>query len=180
MKKCLLTIITCAAALPLFASNFDERILNIDADLKQEIAAQIVSSLEENSNYNKNFKQEPEHKIVTMIRNKMEFTLQNITPSTKFRKSRSLFNRIYVQEQQTQQQKYINMLEENVPSYIFNYIAGKFDLDKIQDVDVICRYQDETLIEVKFSYLGKFVVVSYDYDYADKPGQISPITHTII
>ena len=175
MKKYLLTIITVGLTLPVFAANFEENFL-INADFKKEIAAPIISSLEQAIMLNNgNTKQESGHKIVKMIREEMEQTLKQIKRNTKLRKN--IFTHNFVEEQKIQKQKYENMLNENVPYQIFNYIAGKFNLNKIENTNVICRYTNDTLIEVRFDYLNEFVVVYYDYDYKNKQGQISPITH---
>ena len=179
MKKYVLTIITVATALPLFAFNFNEDNFEINTDIKAEINAVINKELETavKEKEIKTKQQNRDNKIIAAIEKEMKTALKSIKRNSKLR--RNMFTRSFVEEQKMQKQKYENMLNQNVPTQIFMYMAEKFDLSKMQRFQVICIYHDDTIIEVRFAYPGKAIVVYYDYNYKDKPGQFSPITHKI-
>ncbi len=182
MKKYVLTLITCAMALPLFSFNFDNVNFEIDADIKADLNSIILQEVKITAKESKKFQmkknqQKPSNKIVTAVTKEMEFALKQINRNVKMRKN--IFTRNFVEQQKTQKQKYENMLAENVPYQIFNYIASKFDIDKIKNLHVSCWYNDDTLVEVKFHIADKLITIYYDYNYKNKKGIISPLSHRI-
>lgn len=173
MKKYVLTIITCAATLPLFAFNFNMDNIEIDANIKAEIS----TAVKENINYQSKMKeQNPDDEIIAAIRDEINTTFKQIKRNCKYRSN--IFTHDFVKDQKVQKQKYEDMIKNlNVHAQIFTYMAGNFDLGKVKDIKVNCIHHDETIIEVHFTYCGKDIVVYYDYNYKDKPGQISPLNH---
>ena len=86
-------------------------------------------------------------------------------------------NRKFIQEQKLQKQRYENMANWNIPEKILEYIKTNFDLQKVEHVKAICKYVNETGIDVRFTYgIGESVLVTYTYtDTYWKPS----ITHKI-
>lgn len=177
MKKCLLTIISCAAVLPLFAFDFNEGNIKIDANIKAGINAQIAQSINnavKENVQNKTQVQMPDNKIISAIKEEMKFALKNINRNVKLRKK--FPNRKFVEEQKIQKQRYTNMDKWNIPSKIYTYIENNFDVRKVEYINVICKYVNETGIDIRFSYEKQGVRVSYTY--TDSPQNIL-ITHKV-
>ena len=176
MKKYVLTIITCAAALPLFSFNFNEDNLVINADIKAGINAEIVQEINANIKENKEIKI-TDNNIVSAIKEEMQAALKEIKRNCNLRKN--IFTRGFVEEQKIQKERYDEMLKSGVPYQIFNYIKAHFDLNRMDKIQVVCIHHDETIIEVRFTFPGKYAVVYYDYNYKNRRGQTSPLRHII-
>ena len=177
MKKYILTLFVAFAALPLFAFNFIEGNFAVDAELKKEISNKINVSLNEELIKVKQVqeeKQQPE--IVSLIWEKMNFAMSNINRNVKMRKN--ILIRNFVEEQKIQKQRYQNMMDWDVPNQLYEHIALNYDIAKVEHPIAACVYKDETIVEVRFSYCGKHVIVYYDYKYVNIPGE-SPIREII-
>ena len=175
MKKYILTIIACTIALPLFAFDFNLDNFEIDTNIKAEINSALAQEINTPVKWNKEAKA-TDNEIVSNIKKEMAFALRQIKRNCGLRKN--IFTRGFVKEQESQKQKYENMLKWDIPSQLFNYIETNFDLSRIDRVQVVCIYHNETIIEVRLSLPGKYAVVYYDYGYKDKQ-QKTPITHII-
>lgn len=170
MKKYIFTSLVISASLPLFAFNFIEGNFTVDAELKKEISNKINVSLNEELIKVKQVqeeKQQPE--IVSLIWEKMNFAMSNINRNVKMRKN--ILIRNFVEEQKIQKQRYQNMMEWDVPNQLYEYIALNYDIAKVKNPIAACIYKDETIVEVRFSYCGKHVIVYYDYKYANIPSE---------
>lgn len=170
MKKYIFTSLVISASLPLFAFNFIEGNFTVDAELKKEISNKINVSLNEELIKVKQVqeeKQQPE--IVSLIWEKMNFAMSNINRNVKMRKN--ILIRNFVEEQKIQKQRYQNMMEWDVPNQLYMHIALNYDIAKVKNPIAACIYKDETIVEVRFSYCGKHVIVYYDYKYANIPGE---------
>lgn len=166
MKKHILTIIACMTAVSAFAFDFDKNKIEINANIKSEIKTVLTQNI--NTDIKKDYKyhvkgskQNPDNKIIKLIREQMQIALQEIKRNTKFRKN--IFTRSFVEEQEIQKQRYENMLKWDVPSQIYEYIERNFDLNKIQNLLAVCTHHDQTIIEVRFNYLSNYVIVYFDY-----------------
>ena len=182
MKKYILTLFVAFAALPLFAFNFIEGNFAVDAELKKEINNKITVSLNEEiikagkAKRAKQVKKESQPEIVSLIWEKMNFAMANINRNANLRKN--ILVRHFVEEQKIQQQRYENMMEWDVPNQLYMHIALNYDIAKVENPMAACIYKDETIVEVRFSYYGKHVIVYYDYKYINTPGE-SPIREII-
>ena len=72
--------------------------------------------------------------------------------------------RAFIERQKEQKIAYEQMFYWDVPTQIFGYINGHFDISQINNIYVNCKYTNTTAIEVKFTYLGKNYIVVYTYD----------------
>lgn len=166
MKKYILTSLVIFATLPLFAFNFVEGNFAVNTELKQEINNKLNVSLEEEISKIKKAKaEEPQPKIVSLIWEQMNFAMNNINRNTKLRKN--ILIRHFVEEQEIQKQRYENMMDWDVPNQLYKHIALNYDIAKVEHPMAACVYKDETIVEVRFSYCGKHVIVYYDYKYAN-------------
>ena len=170
MKKYILTSLVIFATLPLFAFNFVEGNFAVNTELKQEINNKLNVSLEEEIAKIKKAKAEkPQPKIVSLIWEQMNFAMEHINRNAKMRKN--VLIRHFVEEQQIQKQRYENMMDWDVPNQLYQYIALNYDMAKVKNPFAACVYKDETIVEVRFSYCDKFIIVYYDYKYVNIPGE---------
>lgn len=173
MKKYILTIITCTMTLPLLAFNFNGDKFEIDSNIKTEINDALVGEINTVTRENKEIKL-TDNEIVSAIKKEMNSAIKEIKRNCNLRKN--IFTRGYVEEQKIQKQRYENMLKWDVPTQLFNYIKANFDLNRIDRVQVVCVHHDETIVEVRFTLPGRYVIAYYDYNYKVKQKN-SPITH---
>ena len=163
MKKLILTLFTVSFVLPVFAFNFNDGNFVIDAEFEKEISKQIINTFNDDvklQNQKKQKQEEPE--IVTLIRQEMLRTKAIIDRQARFRPN--AMTRAFIESQKEQKIAYEQMFYWNVPTQIFGYINGHFDISQIKDIYVNCKYTNTTVIEVKFTYSGKNYIVVYTYD----------------
>ena len=168
MKKYILTFAVTLLSLSAFAFDFYNGNFEVNTELEKEITSKINSSVEEEISKNRKIKrQEPE--IVSLIREQMNYAMDRIKSNTKARKN--IFTRAFVEEQEIQKQRYQNMLEWDVPNQLYMYIALNYDIAKVKNPMAACVYKDETIVEVRFDYCDKHIIVYYDYKYLNVPGE---------
>lgn len=171
MKKYILIIITCAVTLPLFAFDFDLDSFEIDTNIRTEINTALAQELNTSVKWNKETKT-TDNEIISNIKAEMAFALRQIKRNCGLRKN--IFTRGFVKEQESQKQKYENMVKWDIPTQIYEYIGLNFDLAKVKDIMASCVYRNETLVVVRFNYASKHIIVSYDYN-----SKQDPITHIV-
>ena len=170
MKKYILTLLAICLALPVFAFNFVEGNFLIDAELEKEINSKINVSVNEEFTKLKEAKEkEPQPEIVSLIWEQMNFAMSNINRNTKMRKN--ILIRNFVEEQEIQKQRYENMMDWDVPNQLYMYIALNYDIAKVENPMAACVYKNETIVEVRFNYCDKHIIVYYDYKYANIPSE---------
>ncbi len=103
----------------------------------------------------------PDNEITSAIKQEIKFALKNINRNVKLRKR--FPNRKFVEEQEIQKQRYENMVKWDIPSKIYTYIKDNFDLQRVEHVNVACKYVNETGVEVRFSYNTTSIIVFYNY-----------------
>ena len=179
MKKYVLTVLGVITVLPLFAFDFEYNLL-IDTELKKEISNQIIVSVQNQIKQSKKshikYKEEPE--LLVLIKAKMDETMQRICKYTSFRKN--VMTNAFIEGQKNQKIAYEQMLYWDVPFQIFTYIGKNFDVSKIKNANVLCRYTNSTTIEVHFDYENQKVNVIYAYDLDYQVYLPAPISHIFI
>ena len=107
-------------------------------------------------------KQKEEPELLVKIRQGMEHTKTIIERYTTFRPN--AMTRAFIERQKEQKIAYEQMSYWDVPTQIFGYINGHFDISQIKNIYVNCRYTNIAAIEVKFTYSDKNYIVVYTYD----------------
>ena len=151
--------------LPAFAFDFSKDNLEIDANLKAEIAPIInekANTVAEENIQITNVAQNQDNEIISAIKAEMGSALRQINRNTKLRKN--IFTRSFVQEQQVQKERYQDMIRQDVPTQIYEYIEMNFDLPQIKNPWATCIYHNETIVEVRFTFAQHYVIVYYDYN----------------
>lgn len=177
MKKYILTMITCAATLPMFAFNFNGGNFKIDTEIKTQINTTVLRETDliaqtKSKQKVKESKQYVAEEILHAIEAEIRLARKHIERNANMRDR--FPNHKFIQEQKIQKQRYDNIVKWNIPSKILAYIETNFDLQQIKNIKVICKYVNETVIEVRFSYnMASFAV---DYTYTETP-QKPLITH---
>lgn len=176
MKKLLIILITAMISSSSLAFNFDKESFEIDSEIKTQINTVIVDEL--NNTITGNGQQQSssyiENEILSTIMRELRSAQKHIERNSKMRNR--FPNRKFIQEQKLQKQRYEDIINWQIPQKISDYIKKNFDFNKISFVTVICRYVNETTIEVHFSHGFDGVVVTYVY--TEKPWE-PLITHKI-
>ena len=163
MKKLITTLMVTAVSVPIFAFDFDN--LKINADINTEINSfvnQEINKVAEESAQVKSAEQNQDNEIVIAIKEKMQEALEEINRNTKLR--RNIFTRSFIEEQKVQKRRYQNMIRQDVPTQIYEYIEMNFDLPQIKNLWVVCIHHNETIVEVRFTFASHYAIVYYDYN----------------
>lgn len=177
MKKLTLILIVATLSAPLFAFDFNEGNFEIDSEIKTQINAAISGEvnnivIEKGQQQSKSY---IEDEILLLITQELQRAQKHVERNSQMRNR--FPNKQFIREQKLQKQRYENMFMWNIPEKILEYIKANFDLQKVEHVKAICKYVNETGIDVRFTYgIGESMVVSYTYtDTYWKPS----ITHKI-
>ena len=167
MKKYILTLLVICTALTVFAFDFNTSVIEVNAELRKEVADKINTVLEKE--IAKNNIPEPQPEIVSLIWEQMNFAMSNIKRNVKMRKT--VLTRRFVEEQEIQKQRYENMMDWDIPNQLYMYVALNYDIAKVKNPMAACVYKDETIVEVRFDYCDKHIIVYYDYKYENMLGE---------
>ena len=175
MKKLTLILIATAISAPLFAFDFNDSNFEINSEIKTQLNTMIAQVMKDTVKENQQSRSYVETEILSAIWEEFNLAKKHIERNSQMRNR--FPNRKFIQEQKLQKQRYENMANWNIPEKILEYIKTNFDLQKVEHVKAICKYVNETGIDVRFTYgIGESVLVTYTYtDTYWKPS----ITHKI-
>ena len=161
MKKLTLILIATAISAPLFAFDFNDSNFEINSEIKTQLNTMIAQVMKDTVKENQQSRSYVETEILSAIWEEFNLAKKHIERNSQMRNR--FPNRKFIQEQKLQKQRYENM--------------ANFDLQKVEHVKAICKYVNETGIDVRFTYgIGESVLVTYTYtDTYWKPS----ITHKI-
>ena len=177
MKKLTLILIAGIISAPLFAFNFTEANFEIDSEIKTQINTVIADEVnniiiergpQQSGSYT-------EGVILAAIKEEFKLAQKHIERNSNMRNR--FPNKQFIEEQKLQKQRYANMDKWNIPAKILAYIKANFDLQKMKNIRAVCKYVNETGIDVRFIY-GSDEGIIVSYTYTETPEHPS-ITHKI-